>query len=68
MSRLVDADALKIPSEEIIAKIAVALAPTIDAVPVVRCKDCMYRDGNPCDYSAVYVSPNGYCQWGRREE
>ena len=35
---------------------------------VVRCKDCFYRDGNACDYSAVYVRPNGYCQWGRREE
>lgn len=42
--------------------------PTIDAVPVVRCKDCFYRDGNVCDYSSVYVRPHGYCQWGRREE
>ena len=43
-------------------------APTVDAVEVVRCKDCLYRDGNACDYSAVYVRPNGYCQWGRRRE
>lgn len=42
--------------------------PTVDAVEVVRCKDCFYRDGNACDYSAVYVRPNGYCQWGRRKE
>ena len=42
--------------------------PTVDAVPVVRCKDCLYRDGSICDYSAVYVRPNGYCQWGRRKE
>lgn len=40
----------------------------VDAVEVVRCKDCLYRDGNACDYSTVYVRPNGYCQWGRREE
>ena len=40
----------------------------VDAVPVVRCKDCLYRDGSICDYSAVYVRPNGYCQWGRRKE
>ena len=40
----------------------------VDAVPVIRCKDCLYRDGNVCDYSAVYVRPNGYCQWGRRKE
>ena len=41
--------------------------PTVDAVKVVRCKDCLYRDGSICDYSAVYVRPNGYCQWGREE-
>lgn len=39
-----------------------------NAVSVVRCKDCVYRVGSTCDYSAVYVRPNGYCQWGRREE
>ena len=39
-----------------------------DVVPVVRCKDCMYRLGSACDYSAVYVRPNGYCQWGRSKE
>ena len=43
-------------------------APTVDAVPVVRCKDCLYREGSACDYSAVYVRPHGYCQWGRRKE
>lgn len=41
---------------------------TVDAPEVVRCKDCMYRYGNVCDYSAVYVRPHGYCQWGRRKE
>ena len=49
-------------------KEAIERVPTVDAVEVVRCKDCMYRDGNVCDYSAVYVRPHGYCQWGRREE
>lgn len=43
-------------------------ASDADVVEVVRCKDCLYRDGNACDYSAVYVRPNGYCQWGRRKE
>ena len=38
MSRYIDADALiaNIPSEEMIAKMAVAHAPTIDAVSVVH--------------------------------
>ena len=39
-----------------------------DLVKVVRCKDCKYRQGVTCDYSAVYVRPNGYCNWGQRKE
>lgn len=35
---------------------------------VVRCKDCEFKDGACCDYSAVYVHDNGYCNWGRRRE
>ena len=42
--------------------------PILNAEEVVRCKDCMYRDGNACDYSTVYVRPNGYCRWGERRE
>lgn len=49
-------------------KEAIERVPTVDAVEVVRCKDCMYRVGNVCDYSAVCVRPNGYCQWGRSKE
>ena len=47
---------------------AIADAPTVDAVEVVRCKDCEYKDGDACDYSAVYVHPNGFCNWGKRRE
>lgn len=43
-------------------------APTVDAVEVVRCKDCKYKQGSACDYSAVWVRPNGFCQWGERKE
>lgn len=42
--------------------------PTADVEEVVRCKDCKYREGSVCDYSAVYVRPNGYCQWGEKED
>ena len=41
---------------------------TIDAVPVVRCKDCKYRAGRACDYSAVWVRADGFCNWGERIE
>ena len=51
-------------------------APTIDAVPVVRCKDCIRRydtdecpmcfliEGNYCDYT----NENGFCYRGERTE
>ena len=42
--------------------------PTADVVEVVRCKDCKHRNGSACDYSAVWVRENGFCQWGERRE
>ena len=47
---------------------AIEEMPTVDAVPVVRCKDCKYKQGSACDYSAVWVRPNGFCSWGERKE
>ena len=50
--------------------------PTIDAVPVVRCKDCIRRydtdecpmcfliEGNYCEYT----NENGFCDRGERKE
>ena len=49
--------------------------PTIDAVPVVRCKGCEYYqtddDETFCDLFGMYnVDHNGFCAWGgkRKEE
>ena len=51
-------------------------APIIDAVPVVRCKDCIRRydtdecpmcfliEGNYCEYT----NENGFCDRGERKE
>lgn len=46
-------------------------APTVDAVEVVRCKDCKYRnDVANCErFSGErYVQANSYCSWGERRE
>ena len=59
-------------------------APTVDAVPVVRCKDCKYYRNHPnglCylhtepkenerGYSgeAVCVEPDDFCSYGERRE
>ena len=56
-------------------------APTIDAVEVVRCKDCKHRTELPyvdkdthepiydCGYniSAIWGEENGYCNHGERK-
>ena len=51
-------------------------APTVDAVPVVRCKDCIRRyDTDECPMCFLiegkyyeYTNGNGYCDRGERKE
>ena len=51
-------------------------APTIDAVPIVRCKDCIRRyDTDECPMCFLiegkyyeYTNENGYCDRGERKE
>lgn len=83
--RLIDAD--KLPkytgyalSADEVAK-AVEKAPTVDAVPVVRCKDCKWwvREGNDsfgyamfCDHDCSLggqgiKKPEDYCSYGERK-
>ena len=61
----------------IVAK-AIEAAPAVDAVEVVRCKDCKHFD--TCDFDGdvlvgcmnlsglTDVSPNGFCSYGKRRE
>ena len=42
-------------------------APTIDAVPVVRCKDCEYWDELYC-CDLLTQDEMGFCKWGKRRE
>lgn len=50
--------------------------PTIDAAPVVRCKDCIhaikFRSGQvSCgyhDWCRVQVDPDGYCNHGEKDD
>ena len=52
-------------------------AQTIDAVPVVRCKDCKWGktwknafgiEGFNCDLLCVDLSPEAFCSYGERKE
>ena len=49
-------------------------APTIDAVPVVRCKDCKWLYDEMGDYCCrshrglVRICENSFCSYGERKE
>lgn len=72
--RLIDADALKAEWQNgFYKKIVGALmddAPTVDAVQVVRCKDCAKRGTINCDldYLGYRHADNWYCADGERRE
>lgn len=41
-------------------------APTIDAVPVVRCKECKHHQY--CCRGSIPVDDNGFCSHGERRK
>ena len=51
-------------------------APTVDAVPVVRCRECKYRfknnghskDGCPIIDANIWMDDDDFCSHGEREE
>ena len=71
--RLIDADSLiKSTDKEIVHMWEIALAPTVDAVEVVRCEDCKHyvEDINRyvCVNGIIDAMPTDYCSWGERRE
>lgn len=42
--------------------------PSIDAVPVVRCKDCKYYKENTLVCSRYGLEDDDYCSWAERKE
>ena len=45
--------------------------PTVDAVPVIRCKDCKYYEddiGDCIGFGDTYVTEEEYCSRARRKE
>ena len=72
--RLIDANALKMAFEEdghLSAYIEEYIndAPTIDAVPVVRCRECAFRGSDYCPMchdEYTYDEDDGFCHEGER--
>lgn len=44
--------------------------PTVDAVPVVRCRECKYRDGTPGQPNILcgQMHEDDFCSYGKRKE
>lgn len=87
MARLIDADALKERAIRVstvkehcyfkaVGTREIDKAPTIDAVPVVRCKDCKhYEIHRPkvlenCERNGYLIpmKPDDFCSYGERKE
>lgn len=72
--RLIDADALEnqfgVSDEDLLALDEIRHAPTVDAVPVVRCKGCKYRDGTPGQPNILcaQMHEDDFCSYGECRE
>lgn len=79
--RLIDADALmekeysRLRDGDVLWRIPpshIDLAPTIDAVPVVRCQECKHKNTTACPaYDAPFMRTSlriKFCSEGKRKE
>ena len=77
--RLIDADKLNlllgISDRDIYAKYMLDRMPTIDAVSVVRCRECKHCDpeNHHCDHhmgtaAPLRRKPDDFCSYGERKE
>lgn len=79
--RLIDADALiEVLNDNGVSYNAdvnyfIIIAPTIDAVSVVRCKECRHRNERCgmgehrwCEMLNMSTTPNDFCSYGERED
>lgn len=64
--RLIDADLAPIYLNDAACE-QIKSMPTIDAVPVVRCKDCKYWDYGDC-YRLELSRPDDFCSYGELRE
>ena len=73
--RLIDADALMDEANSdgaygYVDVKQISEAPTVDAVPVVRCRECKYRDGTPGQPNILcgQMHEDDFCSYGERKE
>ena len=73
--RLIDAELLEeqfgISDADILAKEEIRYAPTVDAVVVVRCKNCRSYNKPKTGWCEVHLDrehPDDFCSYGERRE
>lgn len=84
MSRFIDADKLieegwvlerHGEANKCLTRMSIADVPTVDAVPVVRCKNCKHwgmglpietEHGKGCKWGKYMVGESGYCVYGEK--
>jgi len=75
--RLIDADALPRFGKRggLVNWCDIVKAQTVDAVPVIMCKDCKHWQKSPtninkhiCYWGSFVKSENDFCSWGKRKE
>ena len=71
--RLIDADALKkdltrFYDGEVVARKLIDEQPTVDAVEVVRCRECRWCNMGECEHKFGLLVSNeeNYCSYGER--
>lgn len=42
-------------------------SPTVDAVPVVRCRECINNENGRCLFRCFALDENGFCHLGERK-
>ena len=44
-------------------------APTVDAVPVIRCRECKHSDAyNHCTRLSIWNKPEDFCSYAERKD
>ena len=77
--RLIDyyylAEKIECPGQPLVYWDDIEAAPTVDAVPVVRCRDCKHCDPENyhCDHpmgtaAPLKRKPDDFCSYGERKE
>ena len=72
--RLVDADAIipkgtRITPDNVDVATAIRFAPTVDAVPVVRCRECVLHGNCVTEDAFVFAGiENPFCCAGKQKE